>query len=92
MLKLDQLHLVKFVMKKMKSSTYIQQFIVFNKINILRLKLFSVAEDMKLVEYDVIEFKSTTDRSKVDPYDRLKIKSVFPVNIYIYIYIYTFIL
>jgi hypothetical protein len=34
---------------------------------------------MKLVEYDVIQFKINTDRSKVDPYDRLKLKSVFPV-------------
>ena len=75
--------------KKWNQVIIIQLFIVFNKINILRLKLFSVAEDMKLVEYDVIEFKSTTDRSKVDPYDRLKIKSVFPVK---YIYIYIFIL
>lgn len=34
---------------------------------------------MKLVEYDVTEFKVNTDRLKVDPYDRLKLKSVFPV-------------
>lgn len=37
---------------------------------------------MKLVEYDVIEFKINTDRSKVDPYDRLKLKSVFPVRLF----------
>lgn len=48
--------------------------------NEVKLKVFSVAEDMKLVEYDVIEFKQTTDRSKVDPYDRLKLKSVFPIE------------
>jgi hypothetical protein len=35
---------------------------------------------MNLVEYDVIEFKANTDRSKVDPYDRLKLKSVFPIE------------
>jgi hypothetical protein len=48
--------------------------------NEIKLKLFSVGEDMKLVEYDIIEFKANTDRSKMDPYDRLKLKSVFPIE------------
>ena len=42
---------------------------------------------MKLVEYDVIEFKLSTDRSKVDPYDRLKMKSVYPVLFNMILYI-----
>lgn len=36
---------------------------------------------MKLVEYDVFEFKTSADRLK-DPYDRLKLKSVYAVFYY----------
>ena len=46
----------------------------------IKLKLFSIAEDMNMVEYDVVSVSPTTDRSKIDPYDRLKLVSVFPIE------------
>ena len=46
----------------------------------IKLKLFSIAEDMNMVEYDVVSVSPNTDRSKIDPYDRLKLVSVFPIE------------
>jgi len=43
-----------------------------------QLKLFSVAEDMKMVEYNVEEITDFSDSQK-NYIERLKIKSIYPV-------------
>ena len=44
----------------------------------VRLRLFSVSEDMKMAEYEVM--KSSKDEKAETKYNRLKLKSVFQVE------------
>ena len=65
------------------SSLFIKRSIAFGETKTendeRQLKLFSVAEDMKMVEYNVEEITDFSDSQK-NYIERLKIKSIYPVN------------
>ncbi len=43
----------------------------------MKLRLFSVAEDMKMAEYEVLPLKK--DDKNETKYTRLKLKSIYPI-------------